>query len=94
MDNWPGGQMSGGTVVLGGQYFWAFLRVFFGPFFLGLNGGPLGGPWAFLRLSLCLFSNFPSLYATERLFRSNWGRISPEIDSWYCQLAYPKSEDP
>ena len=59
----------------------------------GIVGGPLKSPWAFLRVFLCLFSNFPSFDATERLFRSNW-RISPEIDSWYCQLAYPKSEDP
>ena len=56
-----------------------------------LRGSIVHGPfWVFL----CLFSNFPSFDATERLFRSNWGRISPEIDSWYCQLAYPKSEDP
>ena len=31
-----------------------------------------------------LFSNFPSFDVTERLFRSNWGRISPESD--WCYL--------
>ena len=33
---------------------------------------------------LGLFSNFPSFDATERLFRSNWGSISPESD--WCNL--------
>ena len=31
-----------------------------------------------------LVSNFPSFDATERLLRSNWGRISPECD--WCWL--------
>ena len=42
---------------------------------------------------LGLFSNFPTFDATERLFRSNWGRISPEIDWCYCQLAYSKFKE-
>ena len=33
---------------------------------------------------LGLFSNFPMFHATERIFRSNWGRISPESD--WCYL--------
>ena len=48
---------------------WAILRVFF---------------WSFLRVFFGPFSNFPSFDATERLFRSNWGRISPESD--WCYL--------
>ena len=40
----------------------------------------LRGPWALLSL----FSNFPSFDATEKLFRSNWGRISLESD--WCYL--------